>query len=56
MMSQKLQAVRDRLAAEHDYTVNLQAELEMIRLHDRLQPKLGQMPRIEAALAALAKP
>ena len=56
MMSQKRQAVRDRLAAEHDYTVNLRAELEIMRLHDRLQLNQGQMVRIEAALAALAKP
>lgn len=56
MMSQKRQAVRDRLAAEHDYKVNLRAELEIMRLHDRLQLNQGQMVRIEAALAALARP
>ncbi|MBB3873064.1 DUF1003 domain-containing protein [Brevundimonas mediterranea] len=56
MMSQKRQAVRDRIAAEHDYTVNLRAELEIMRLHDRLQLSQGQMERIEAALAALARP
>lgn len=56
MMSQKRQAVRDRLAAEHDYTVNLRAELEIMRLHDRLRLNQGQMARIEAALTALAKP
>ena len=56
MMSQKRQAVRDRLAAEHDYTVNLRAELEIMRLHDRLELSQNQMARIEAALAALAKP
>ena len=56
MMSQKRQTVRDRLAAEHDYTVNLRAELEIMRLHDRLQLNQSQMERIEAALAALAKP
>ena len=56
MMSQKRQAVRDRLAAEHDYTVNLRAELEIMRLHDRLELSQGQMARIEAALVALAKP
>ncbi len=55
-MSQKRQAVRDRLAAEHDYTVNLRAELEIMRLHDRLELSQNQMARIEAALAALAKP
>ena len=33
MMSQNRQAVRDRLAAGHDYEVNLKAELEIMRLH-----------------------
>ncbi|MES2032688.1 MAG: DUF1003 domain-containing protein [Pseudomonadota bacterium] len=36
MMSQNRQAARDRKAAEHDYTVNLRAELEIMRLHDKL--------------------
>ena len=36
MMSQNRQAKRDREAAEHDYLVNLRAELEILRLHDRL--------------------
>ena len=36
MMSQNRQAARDRRAAEHDYTVNLRAELEIMRLHDKL--------------------
>ena len=37
LMSQNRQAARDRRAAEHDYRVNLRAELEIMRLHDRLQ-------------------
>jgi uncharacterized membrane protein len=36
MMSQKRQAMRDRLAAENDYTVNLRAEVEIRELHDKL--------------------
>ena len=36
MMSQNRQSVKDRDAAEHDYVVNLRAELEILRLHDRL--------------------
>jgi len=36
MMSQKRQAMRDRLAAENDYTVNLKAEVEIRELHDKL--------------------
>jgi uncharacterized membrane protein len=36
MMSQNRQAKKDREAAEHDYLVNLRAELEIMRLHDKL--------------------
>jgi len=36
MMSQNRHAERDRLAAEHDYVVNLRAELEIMHLHDKL--------------------
>jgi len=36
MMSQNRQALRDRTAAEHDYVVNLRAELEIMHLHDKL--------------------
>lgn len=36
MMSQNRQAKKDRLAASHDYEVNLRAELEIMRLHDKL--------------------
>ncbi|HET9159963.1 MAG TPA: DUF1003 domain-containing protein [Caulobacteraceae bacterium] len=36
MMSQNRQSNKDREAAEHDYIVNLRAELEIMRLHDKL--------------------
>ncbi|MDP3659040.1 DUF1003 domain-containing protein [Phenylobacterium sp.] len=36
MMSQNRSAKRDREAAEHDYVVNLRAELEIMHLHDKL--------------------
>jgi len=36
MMSQNRQATKDRAAAEHDYVVNLRAELEIMLLHDKL--------------------
>ncbi len=36
LMSQNRAAARDRLAASHDYEVNLRAELEIVRLHARL--------------------
>ncbi len=36
MMSQNRAAAHDRQAAEHDYVVNLRAELEIMNLHDKL--------------------
>jgi uncharacterized membrane protein len=36
MMSQNRQAAKDREGAEHDYLVNLRAELEIMRRHDKL--------------------
>ena len=36
MMSQNRAAQRDRENAEHDYVVNLRAELEILHLHDKL--------------------
>ncbi|HEY3949327.1 DUF1003 domain-containing protein [Phenylobacterium sp.] len=36
MMSQNRAAARDREAAEHDYVVNLRAELEIMHLHDKV--------------------
>ncbi len=36
MMSQNRQAEKDRQAAVHDYEVNLRAELEIIRLHEKI--------------------
>lgn len=35
MMSQNRQADKDRLAAAHDYEVNLEAELEILQLHEK---------------------
>jgi uncharacterized membrane protein len=50
MMSQNRQAVRDRLAAGHDYEVNLKAELEIMRLHEKMDDLRGR--QIEALLAS----
>ncbi len=36
LMSQNRQASRDRIAAEHDYEVNLKAEIEIAALHEKL--------------------
>ena len=36
MMSQNRQEAKDRLRSEHDYLVNLKAELEIRQLHEKL--------------------
>jgi uncharacterized membrane protein len=36
MMSQNRQSTKDRAAAQHDYEVNLKAELEIMTLHEKL--------------------
>jgi uncharacterized membrane protein len=36
LMSQNRQSQKDRASAEHDYEVNLKAELEIMLLHDKL--------------------
>jgi uncharacterized membrane protein len=36
LMSQNRQAYKDRLSAEHDYEVNLKAELEIMSLHEKI--------------------
>lgn len=36
MMSQNRQSDKDRIAARHDYEVNLRTQLEIIRLHKRM--------------------
>jgi uncharacterized membrane protein len=43
LMSQNRQAQKDRASAEHDYEVNLKAELEIMLLHEKLDSlKEGQ--------------
>jgi len=36
MMSQNRHAAKDRLAAQHDYEVNLKSELEILALHQKI--------------------
>jgi uncharacterized membrane protein len=36
LMSQNRQAFKDRMSAEHDYEVNLKAELEIMGLHEKV--------------------
>jgi uncharacterized membrane protein len=41
MMSQNRQASKDRLTAEHDYHINLKAELEIVAMRERLNELAG---------------
>ena len=36
LMSQNRQIYKDRISAEHDYEVNLKAELEIMLLHEKM--------------------
>lgn len=58
MMSQNRAAQRDRKAAEHDYIVNLRAELEIMHLHDKIDAMrkrelLGIIKRQNEALRSI---
>ena len=50
MMSQNRQEAKDRTRAEHDYKVNLKAELEIRRLDEKIERILAllALPRHEA--------
>ncbi|PEQ13456.1 hypothetical protein B2G71_07990 [Novosphingobium sp. PC22D] len=43
MMSQNRQSEKDRIAARHDYEVNLRTQLEIIRLHRRFDLLLERL-------------
>ena len=50
MMSQNRQEAKDRLHAQRDYEINLKAELEILKLHekiDQLHEKLIQMQDLQ---------
>lgn len=60
MMSQNRQAAKDRMAAGHDYEVNLKAEIEIMGLHDKLDDLRQQhiakfLERQEQQLQLIAK-
>ena len=60
MMSQNRHGAIDRAAAEHDYIVNLRAELEIMLLHDKLDTLrerdiLGRTDAISAQLKQLCE-
>lgn len=60
MMSQNRQAAKDRIAAAHDYEVNLKAEVEIMSLHEKLDDlRMKQLQELfdrqDARLDAIAE-
>src|SRR2546426_8350353 len=60
MMSQNRQNAKDRMDAQHDYEVNMKAELEILALHSKLdklrdQEWVALIEMQERQLAMLAK-
>jgi uncharacterized membrane protein len=53
MMSQNRQAAKDRIEAQHDFEVNLKAELEILALHEKLDRVHEEHGAQLAALRAL---
>ncbi len=41
MMSQNRQEAKDRIRSQHDYQINLKAELEIRQLHEKLDHLLS---------------
>ncbi|WP_267397586.1 MULTISPECIES: DUF1003 domain-containing protein [unclassified Sphingomonas] len=55
MMSQNRQAAKDRLAASLDYETNLRAELDILRLHEKLDALvIDRLAALEAKIDGLA--
>lgn len=54
LMSQNRQAQKDRLAAQHDYEVNLRAEMEIIALHQKLDRLSAEHAALRSTLAEQA--
>jgi len=48
-MSQNRQSAKDRLAASLDFEVNLRAELEIMRLHEKIDKEIVE--RLDRILA-----
>lgn len=54
MMSQNRSAERDRRAAQHDYEVNLKAEIEIMALHEKLDAmREKELTRLREEVSAL---
>ena len=55
MMSQNRQSAKDRVAASLDYETNLRAELDILRLHHKLDMEvIDRLSRLEAKIDGLA--
>lgn len=56
MMSQNRQAAKDRVAASLDYETNLRAEIDILRLHHKLDEHvIDRLAALEAKIDALAQ-
>ena len=56
MMSQNRQGERDRIAAAHDYEVNLKAEIEIMALHEKLDElRHREIVAVHADISALGE-
>lgn len=56
MMSQNRQSAKDRLAASLDYRTNLRAEIDILRLHHKLDSAVTErLDTLEAKIDGLAK-
>ncbi len=54
MMSQNRASNKDRIAAAHDYEVNLRAEIDIIRLHEKIDLlMLDKIARLESDLGEI---
>ncbi|OYZ15792.1 MAG: hypothetical protein B7Y35_06960 [Sphingomonadales bacterium 28-64-96] len=57
MMSQNRQAAKDRIAASLDFEVNLRAELEIMRIHEKIDLMIvARLDRILAAVETRSDP
>jgi uncharacterized membrane protein len=55
MMSQNRQAAKDRIAARHDYEVNLRTQLEILRLSRKLDGMAKGLRHVEREMDATEK-
>ena len=50
LMSQNRQAAKDRIAARHDYEVNLRTQLEILRLSRKIDHLVSEMRKVETEI------